>query len=130
MIEKQLKCCIFNKGDTMGKAYWYTTQNGRSPVEEGINDLPVPDQAKVYAYISKLEEMGYRLGAPFVKPIEGKLRELRILVAPGQYRVFFFFHHGEDFYLLHGFLKKTQKTPPKEIETAKKRMNQIKGGRT
>ena len=112
----------------MGKAYWYTARSGRSPVEEGIEGLPVPDQAKVYAFISKLEEVGYRLGVPFVKPIEGKLKELRIPVSPGQYRVFFFFHHGEDFYLLHGFLKKTQKTPPKEIETAKKRMKYIIGG--
>lgn len=112
----------------MGKAYWYITESGKSPVEEDIDRLSMPDQAKVYAYVSKLEQIGYKLGTPFVKQIEGKLKELRIPVAPGQYRVFFFFHHGEDFYLLHGFLKKTQKTPVKEIETAKKRMKHIIGG--
>jgi phage-related protein len=111
----------------MGKAYWYMTESGRSVVEERIDKLPVPDQAKIYAYISKLEQVGYKLGTPFVKPIDGRLKEFRIPVAPGQYRVFFFFHHGEDFYLLHGFLKKT---PPKEIETAKKRMKRIIGGKS
>lgn len=114
----------------MGKTYWYTTESGRSPVEEEINGFPVPDQAKVYAYIAMLEKVGCRLGVPFVKPIDGKLKELRIPIVPGQYRVFFFFHKGEDFYLLHGFLKKTQKTPPKEIETAKRRMKHITGGKS
>jgi hypothetical protein len=82
---------IIEKGALMGKAYWYTTDNGRSPVEEGINDLSIPDQAKIYAYVKKLEEFGYRLGVPFVKPIEGKIKELRIPVSPGKYRIFFFF---------------------------------------
>jgi phage-related protein len=116
---------IIGKGTLVGKAYWYTTDSGRSPVEEDINDLSMPDQAKIYAYIKKLEEFGYRLGVPFVKPIEGKIKELRIPVSPGQYRIFFFFHYREDFYLLHGFLKKTQKTPPKEIDVARKRMKSI-----
>ena len=109
----------------MGKVFWYTTDSGRSPVEEGIDDLSLPDQAKIYAYIEKLEEFGYRLGVPFVKSIEGKIKELRIPVSPGQYRIFFFFHCREDFFLLHGFLKKTQKTPLKEIDVARKRMRYI-----
>jgi len=112
----------------MGKAYWYTTLSGRSPVENEIDKLPIPDQAKIYAYIRTLEQEGYRLGTPFVKTIDGSLKELRIPVSPGQYRIFYFFYAGEDFYLLHGFLKKTQKTPLKEIETAKKRMKYIIGG--
>jgi phage-related protein len=109
----------------MGKVFWYTTENGRSPVEEGIDDLSQPDQAKIYAYIEKLAEFGHRLGDHFVKHIDGKIKELRILVSPGHYRIFFFFHFGEDFYLLHGFLKKTQKTPPGELAVARKRMNLV-----
>jgi hypothetical protein len=50
-----------------------------------------PDQAKIYAYIEKLAEYGHRLGVPFVKQIEGKIRELRIPVSPGNYRIFFSF---------------------------------------
>ena len=109
----------------MGKVYWCTTDSGRSPVEEAVDTLPLPDQAKIYAYIQKLEEYGYRLGVPFVKNIEGKIKELRIPISPGHYRIFYFFHHGEDFYLLHAFLKKVQKTPQKEISIARKRMNII-----
>lgn len=109
----------------MEKVFWYTTDSGRSPVEEGIDDLSQPDQAKIYAYIEKLAEFGHRLGGHFVKHIEGRIKELRIPVSPGQYRIFFFFHCGENFYLLHGFLKKTQKTPPRELDVARKRMNMI-----
>jgi phage-related protein len=109
----------------MGKVFWYTTDSGRSPVEEGIDELSLPDQAKIYAYIEKLEEFGHRLGMPFVKPIEAKIKELRIPISPGQYRIFFFFHRGEDFYLLHGFIKKTQKIPPKELDVARKRMKLV-----
>ena len=109
----------------MGKGFWYTTDSGRSPVEEKINELPLPDQAKIYAYIEKLAEFGYRRGVPFVKPMDGKIKELRIPLSPGQYRIFFFFHQGENFYLLHGFLKKTRKTPPKEIDVARNRMKHV-----
>jgi phage-related protein len=102
-------------------------------VEEAVGELPLPDQAKIYAYIAKLQEFGYRLGVPFVKQMGDKLRELRIPISPGQYRVFFFFHSGEDFFLLHGILKKTQKTPPGDLELARKRMKAIQkslGGRS
>jgi phage-related protein len=109
----------------MGKVFWYTTDSGRSPVEEELNDFSQPDQAKIFAYIEKLEEFGYRLGVPFVKHIEGKIKELRIPISPGQYRIFFFFCHMESVYLLHGFLKKMQKTPPKEIDIARKRMKLV-----
>jgi phage-related protein len=112
-------------GGFMGKVFWFTTTNGRSPVEDGIDDLSQPDQAKIFAYIEKLEEYGHRLGVPFVKHIDGRIKELRIPVSPGQYRIFFFFNCGENFYLLHGFLKKTQKTPQKEIDLALKRMKLV-----
>ena len=109
----------------MGKAYWYLTNNGRSPVEEAIEKLSKPDQAKIYANISLLEKFGNRLGMPAVRKIEGKLKELRITISPGKYRIFYFFYEGENFYLLHGILKKVQKTPKKDINTAKKRMKTI-----
>ena len=62
---------------------------------------------------------------PTVRKIEGKLKELRIIISPGKYRIFYLFHEGENFFLLHGILKKVQKTPKKDINTAKKRMKTI-----
>jgi len=109
----------------MGVALWYRTGSGRSPVKECIDELPVPDQAKVHAHIRILEEYGHRLGMPHVERIEGRLEQLRIPVSAGRYRILFFFRSGDDFVLLHGFLKKTPKTPRKEIDTATERMNAL-----
>jgi phage-related protein len=109
----------------VGIAYWYRTGSGRSPVEEGIDELPCPDQAKVHAHIRILEEYGRRLGMPHVERIKGRLEQLRIAVSAGRYRIFFFFRAGDDVVLLHGFLKKTPRTPRKEIDTATERMNAL-----
>ena len=61
---------------------------------------------------------GTRAGSPYVKHIEGDIWELR----PLSNRIFFFAWNGETFILLHCFTKKTQKTPKKEIEQAKRNM--------
>jgi len=58
--------------------------------------------------------------APHVKHIKEKLWELRIKSASDISRIFYFVHTGKDLVLLHGFIKKTQKTPSKEIQTANK----------
>lgn len=61
-----------------------------------------------------LEEYGTRVGNPIVKHIEGNLWELR----PLKNRIFFFYWKDDKFVLVHHFIKKTQKTPKKEIEKA------------
>lgn len=63
-----------------------------------------------------LSEYGTSAGAPFVKHIEGELWELR----PLRDRIFFASWSNDSFILLHQFRKKTQKTPAREIEKAKR----------
>lgn len=66
--------------------------------------------------IDLLEKFGPKLGTPHVKKISGSLFELRI--SGGQeVRIFYSFHKSQIF-LLHGFIKKTQKIPWKEIKIA------------
>jgi len=65
-----------------------------------------------------LSEYGTRTGEPYVKHIEGDIWELR----PRNDRVFFFWWNGKQFILLHHFIKKSQKTPKREIEQAKNNM--------
>lgn len=66
-------------------------------------------------YIEVLERTGTRAGEPFVKFIEGDIWELR----PGKNRILFFRWYNGKIVLLHHFLKKTNKTPEREIEEAK-----------
>ena len=71
---------------------------------------------KVTYYIETLEQRGTRAGDPFTKFIDDGIWELR----PGKYRIFFFIDENGDFVLLHQFLKKSKKTPSREIKKAKR----------
>jgi len=105
---------------------FYEKENRDSPVEIFIESLPEKHQAKVYWEIELLEKYGKNLKEPYVKSIKGGnykgLWELRIKFAKDISRIFYFIPIGNTFVLLHGFLKKTQATPVKELEIAKSRM--------
>jgi len=74
-------------------------------------------------YIRILQEYGTRAGVPYVKNIEGELWELR----PLKDRIFFFYYNENGtFILLHHFIKKTRKTPPKETDQAKRNLKDYK----
>lgn len=66
------------------------------------------------------------MGEPHVKPIEGKLWELRIQYKTDQVRIIYFIDENQTIVLLHGFVKKDQKIRRSEIETAQKRLKEYK----
>ena len=66
------------------------------------------------------------MGEPHVKPIEGKLWELRIQYKTDQVRMIYFIDENQTIVLLHGFVKKDQKIRRSEIETAQKRLKEYK----
>ncbi len=70
-----------------------------------------------------LRDYGVLLKEPYTRQIRGKIRELRIKDNQGAIRILYFAYTGRRFILLHGFIKKTDKTPEREIEIAEKRMN-------
>ena len=100
----------------------YIDARGHSPVEEFFNQLAANDRARIDQTIRLLEEFGLQLGPPYVKHLEGKLWELRVRAGRRFYRVIYFTFTGQRFILLHAFLKKTQKTPRREIATAERRL--------
>lgn len=81
-----------------------------------IKGLQKPTIAKVLRTIDLLEQFGPRLGPPHVKKISARLFELRI-TGKQEVRIFYSFRKSQIF-LLHGFTKKSQKIPQKEIKTA------------
>jgi phage-related protein len=104
------------------KIDYYETSSGRIPVQELIDKLAEKSQAKVYNTLEFLAEFGPRLGLPHTKKIKSTpLWELRIL-GEKSLRFFYIARVGKSFLLLHGFAKKQQKTPKKEIKTALKRL--------
>lgn len=100
----------------------YQTSKGKEVVAEFLDSLPTKMKAKAFWEIDLLSIHGTSLKEPYVKHIRGDLWELRIKFASDITRVFYFYPLVRKIVLLHGFIKKTDKTPKQEIETAEKRM--------
>ena len=107
---------------------FYADKKGNKPVLEYLEGLLAKkDKAsrikgnKIKDYLDLLKEFGLSLGEPYVKHLDGKIYELR----PLKDRILFAAWTGNSFILLSHFVKKTQKTPPKEIEKAKKSLAEI-----
>jgi phage-related protein len=114
------------KGVVMWDIELYVTASGEEVVADFLDGLPRKHHAKAIWEIELLSACGPALQQPYVKHISGELWELRIKFSSEISRIFYFIPTGDKIVLLHGFVKKTQKTPPGEIETATKRMTDYK----
>ena len=104
---------------------FYETQDGKSQIWEFLEDLRIKaatskdariQHKQASLYIELLQQNETRLNENITKHLEDGIWELR----PGNNRVFYFFFQDNTFVLLHQFRKKTQKTPKREIEKAKR----------
>ena len=97
-----------------------------SPRLEGeILNLPDGLLARYLRLTDLMLEFGSNLGMPHTKPIDGGLFELRVKSKEGIARVFFCTKIGKKIIMLHSFVKKSQKTPKKELKIAKTRMSEV-----
>ncbi|GBR75592.1 phage derived protein Gp49-like [Candidatus Termititenax persephonae] len=106
----------------------YEKNSGNSPVLGFILSLAPKQQAKIYREIELLEKFGNALHFPHVRKIEGEksLWELRIKFGSDAFRIFYFMFYANHCVLLHGFVKKANKTPQKELAVAVARINDYK----
>ena len=95
-------------------------------LEDSILNLPEGLLARYLRLTDLMLEFGSNLGLPHTKAIENNLFELRVKSKEGIARVFFCTKVGKKIIMLHSFIKKSQKTPKKEIKTAKSRMSEVK----
>jgi phage-related protein len=105
--------------------FYYEDKNGKSQIAEYINSLATKSNKdsriklkKIYEYIKYLSEVGAQAKEPYVKKLDGDIWELR----PIRDRILFAAWDGQDFILLHHFMKQTRKTPPREIAQAKRNL--------
>lgn len=103
---------------------FYRTEVGASPVDEFLKSLDDKTQARFIWSIEQLRILNVHAREPLVKHLEGKLWELRRTSDGNIYRLLYFFITGRKIVFVHGFQKKTQKTPQGEIEIARKRMDE------
>ena len=101
---------------------FYQTAAGRNVIAEFLDSLPDKDLAKVLRDIDLLADCAPDLHEPYTKHIDGPIWELRSKFSSNIYRIFYFIWRGNKLVLLHGFTKKTQKTPKSELDLAKKRL--------
>ncbi len=94
-------------------------------VEEEILALPDGLLARFLKYSERMEVFGPDLGMPHTRPMGRGLFELRLRSGEGIARVFYSMDQERGIVMLHGFIKKSQKTPAREIETARRRMTEL-----
>ena len=107
----------------MHKIFFYRDRSGNEPVFEYLKELTSKTDKnsrinanKINDYIEILRVYGTQAGEPYIKHLDGEIWELR----PLRNRILFVAWTGDGYVLLHHFIKKTQKTPAREIKRAKK----------
>lgn len=115
----------------MYEVYFYQDSSGKQPVKEYLDKLEEKSikskdarikYNKIDQYIGVLMKHGTGAGEPYVKHLDGEIWELR----PLRDRILFFAWDGNAFILLSCFMKSTQKTPKREVEKAKRLMEDFK----
>lgn len=103
------------------KVVFYRTEQGKCPVQDFIDSLPGKVAQKIAWGLSLIEDLDILPSGYFRKLVNSEeIWECRTHVGSNAYRVFCFFDSNSVVVLTHGIMKKTQKTPPAEIERAEK----------
>jgi len=103
---------------------FYQETSGKVPVLEWIKEFNKQERKIIDRDIKSIQ-YSWPWKMPLVKSLGGGLMEIRSNVKDRQVRIFFVLHEGI-IVLLHGFIKKTQKTPTGEMEVALKRAKKVK----
>ncbi|GMR04416.1 MAG: type II toxin-antitoxin system RelE/ParE family toxin [Thermodesulfobacteriota bacterium] len=99
-----------------------------SRLEDWLDGIPPEIKARILRIVDMLAAYGpQNVREPYVKPVRGhkKMFEIRAKGKDGIARVFYFTFTGRKIILVHGFIKKSAKTPAREIETASRRMKEV-----
>jgi len=104
---------------------FYRADSGSEPVRQWLRDMTAEDRKAIGTDI-KTVQYGWPLGMPLVRKMETDIWEVRCNIASGIARVLFTTLAGQ-MVLLHGFIKKSQKTPAIDLKTARDRLKKLKG---
>jgi phage-related protein len=104
---------------------FFATESGTEPVREWLKSLSALDRKTIGEDI-KTVQFGWPLGMPLVDHLEGDIWEIRTRLNNRIARVLFT-TSGKTLILLHGFIKKAQKTPKSELDLAKQRLKILRG---
>ena len=106
------------------EVHFFCLDSGREPVREWLKSMR-PDERKVIGEDIKTLQFGWPVGMPLARKMSKDLWELRSILDRGIARTFITIYSGK-IILLHGFMKKTQKTPANELALAKRRLRKLR----
>jgi phage-related protein len=106
------------------QARFYELPSGRKPVRDWLLDLTTDDR-RATGHDIQTVEFGWPIGMPVCRPLGNGLYEVRSNLTDGTIGRVLFCIINNEMVLLHGFVKKTQKTPPADLALARKRMKEI-----
>jgi len=103
---------------------FFRLDSGREPVRDWLKGLD-RESRKLIGEDIKTLQFGWPIGMPLSRKLAENLWELRSKMHQGIARTFFTIY-AQKIILLHGFVKKTQKTPPKELSVARRRLTKLR----
>ena len=110
-------------------AIFFRTEAGREPVRDWLKSLPLPEDRKRIGEDIKTVEFGWPVGMPVCRALGRGLYEVRSNLAGNRIaRVLFYIDKRGRMVLLHGFIKKTQKTPDEDLELARRNKSKHEKG--
>lgn len=104
---------------------FYRTKKNNEPVREWLKELPRSER-KIIGEDIKTVQFDWPIGMPLVRKVDVSLWEVRSKIVNRISRVIFTVY-GEFIVLIHGFIKKSQKIPIKDLRLAKKRLSNLRG---
>ena len=104
----------------------YSIHYYNDSVAEAILELPDTLAARYVVLTGRMVTLGPNLGEPHTKAFGGGLFELRLIGVEGIARVFYCTQIDRKVFMLHSFVKKSNKTPKPELEIALTRMKEVK----
>jgi phage-related protein len=108
------------------RVVFYQTEAGHEPVREWLRSLSKEEKRSIGEDI-KTVQFGWPIGMPVVRKMGRGIWEVRTRLNNKIPRILFTMHE-ENIVLLHGFIKKSNKTPKEDLELAQKRLSDIQGG--
>jgi phage-related protein len=101
---------------------WIRRPDGTSEFKDYMDALPLKDRVKLYVVIAKTEDNGIEIAkrAKWVKRLHDGIFELRSKQGNNIQRALYFHERGTKYVITHGFIKKTDDVPPREIERSRK----------
>lgn len=98
---------------------YYEFVNGKCPIQDFIDSRKERDQAKIFSWLSLLEQNGPTLPRPYADLLTDGIHELRVKLSGEHLRVLYFFCFKDFIVLTHAFVKHTSEVPSSEIKKAR-----------